>query len=98
MNHPRLGRLLAGMEHGGSQALVLPSVPLNSEENQRREDDRDGGQSKNARQRSPAWGQQGALMMAYSLDHCQGLGDMSESRILNLMLCLVFWTESHHTA
>lgn len=75
---PLAGLALPVMGHGDS-GTVLSFLSLNSEENQRWGDDSDSDSrlSKDAGRktvlsRSPACGQQSALMMLYSLSHCQG--------------------------
>lgn len=73
---PLAGLALPGMGRGGS-GTVLSSLSLKSEGNQRWRDDNDSRLSKDAGRktalsRSPVCGQQSALMMPYSLSHCQG--------------------------
>lgn len=76
ISHPWLGWPSLGWDVE-AQALVLSSLSLKSEGNQRWGDDSDSRLSKDAGRktalsRSPACGQQSALMMPYSLSHCQG--------------------------
>lgn len=76
ISHPWLGWPSLGWDVE-AQALVLSSLSLKSEGNQRWRDDNDSRLSKDAGRktalsRSPVCGQQSALMMPYSLSHCQG--------------------------